>query len=321
VAEAVSELTGGVPAPELERTGIVLRAADLIAISVPLLFASALISSPDRTAEVWRSVGALLFAAGLGLFGRWCASRSKHWAAQAAGSYYIIANVYLAYAHVNPLIDRLSPVPYDRDLQAIDQWIFGIQPSVWLERIYHPWLTELLFICYSLFFFWQVALGTLLFLKNRKALDDYVLLVVSFYLLSYVMYLMVPAIGPRFDLIARYPRPLEGLFFAQHIEASFIDIPMVRDCFPSGHTGLTILTLYQAWRSKVRTFFWIMLPFGLLLIFSTVYCRFHYVVDLLCAIPFLTGILLLRHGLRQALPDGLLIPLRRKAPQPSRAEA
>ena len=196
---------------------------------------------------------------------------------------------------------------------AIDQWIFGTQPSIWLERFHHPWLTEILFISYSLFFFWQVALGTLLFLKKRQDFHAYVLLVVAFYLLSYVMYLMVPAIGPRFDLLSQYQYPLTGVFLAKHIEASFIDIPMVRDCFPSGHTGLTLLTLYQAWRSGMKKFFFIMLPFGVLLIFSTVYCRFHYVVDLLCALPFLTGILLLRHGLLTALPDGITLPLRRRA--------
>ncbi|MBK6685222.1 MAG: phosphatase PAP2 family protein [Deltaproteobacteria bacterium] len=312
MAEAVSELTGDVPVDGSEPPGLHLRAADLLAISVPLLFGSALISGPDRTREVWISFFWLLFAAVLGVVGRLIASRSAHWAAQAAGSYYIIVNVYLSYRHVSPLIDRVSPVVYDRDLQAIDQWIFGTQPSIWLERFHHPWLTEILFISYSLFFFWQVALGTLLFLKKRQDFHAYVLLVVAFYLLSYVMYLMVPAIGPRFDLLSQYQYPLTGVFLAKHIEASFIDIPMVRDCFPSGHTGLTLLTLYQAWRSGMKKFFFVMLPFGLLLIFSTVYCRFHYVVDLLCALPFLTGILLLRHGLLTALPDGIYVPLRRR---------
>lgn len=321
MTEAVQELTGEVPVEGSDSPTLHLRAADLLAISVPLLFGSALISGPDRTTEVWTSFGWLLFAAVLGVVCRLVASRNGHWVAQAAGSYYIIVSVYVSYRHVSPLIDRVSPVVYDRDLQAIDQWIFGTQPSIWLERFLHPWLTELLFICYSLFFFWQVSLGTLLFLKKRKDFHAYVLLVVAFYLLSYVMYLMVPAIGPRFDLLSQYHYPLTGVFLAQHIEASFIDIPMVRDCFPSGHTGLTLLTLYQAWRSGMRRFFFLMLPFGLLLIFSTVYCRFHYVVDLLCALPFLTGILLLRHGLLTALPDGIHVPLSRAVWAQVRAKA
>jgi membrane-associated phospholipid phosphatase len=84
-------------------------------------------------------------------------------------------------------------------------------------------------------------------------------------------------------------------------------VAMLRDCFPSGHTGLTLLVLTRALTKKAYTFFWIMLPFALLLFVSTVYCRFHYVTDLLAAFPFVAGVLIVDAFCRRALPRGVTL--------------
>jgi membrane-associated phospholipid phosphatase len=55
------------------------------------------------------------------------------------------------------------------------------------------------------------------------------------------------------------------------------------DAFPSGHTMITVAVLIVAWR-RARRLFWVLLPVGTLLIFSTMYCRYHYLVDVLAGI-------------------------------------
>lgn len=293
---------------------VTFRPADLFAISVPLLFGLVIALNARRVPD-WAAVsGALVGAALLGVACRLWAAASASRLAQFAGSFYVIVTLWTTYSRLNPLIDLVSPVPYDRDLQAIDAFLFGVQPSVWLEQFQRPWLTEILFIAYALFFFWQLALGILLFLRrDRHALADYLLTVLMFYMLSYVSYVFVPAIGPRFDLAPFYTQELHGLWLADDIRRSFLHIPMLRDCFPSGHTGLTILVLFHAYKSRARVFFWIMLPCAMLLIFSTVYCRFHYAIDLLCALPFITGILLLKRALLLTVPA----PVRLATPRPA----
>ena len=52
------------------------------------------------------------------------------------------------------------------------------------------------------------------------------------------------------------------------------------DCFPSGHTMLTLVTLGLAWRHAPRLL-WVLAPVGLALIVSTVALRYHYAVDVL----------------------------------------
>ena len=67
--------------------------------------------------------------------------------------------------------------------------------------------------------------------------------------------------------------------------------PFMRDCFPSGHTAITLCVLTFAHR-HARTLFWGMLPAALLLITATLAGRFHYGIDVLCAIPMAVAVLL-----------------------------
>jgi membrane-associated phospholipid phosphatase len=58
-----------------------------------------------------------------------------------------------------------------------------------------------------------------------------------------------------------------------------------RDCFPSGHTMMTLLTIILAW--QCRSAFRIPITIvGLSLIVATVYLRYHYVVDLIAGAAF-----------------------------------
>ena len=51
----------------------------------------------------------------------------------------------------------------------------------------------------------------------------------------------------------------------------------------AGHTGVALTVLYLAYRYK-KTLFRIYLPVVMLLLFSTVYCRYHYVVDVIAGV-------------------------------------
>jgi len=52
-----------------------------------------------------------------------------------------------------------------------------------------------------------------------------------------------------------------------------------RDCMPSGHTQIALMVLYFSYRYR-RWFFYLLLPIVSGLILSTVYHRYHYVIDL-----------------------------------------
>jgi len=59
-----------------------------------------------------------------------------------------------------------------------------------------------------------------------------------------------------------------------------------RDVFPSGHTMMTLVLIYYAWRYRERVR-WFVTVTGVLLIVATVYQRYHYVVDLIAGALFM----------------------------------
>ncbi|MGH7371035.1 MAG: phosphatase PAP2 family protein, partial [Candidatus Methylomirabilales bacterium] len=75
-----------------------------------------------------------------------------------------------------------------------------------------------------------------------------------------------------------------GVFLADTIRDTLNVLERFKqDAFPSGHTAIVLVVLFYA-RGFVRGLFWIFLPMVVALIFSTVYLRYHYVVDVLAGI-------------------------------------
>lgn len=290
----------GAPAP------VTFRTSDLFAVGIPLLFGVILLAPPARGHAT--EGGAFLAMAMAAVVMRLGPARARTEAARFVARVFPLVVVGFAYGRLNPVIDRVSPVLIDGRLAALDRWLFGEVPAVSLQALYHPALTELLFWCYTGFFVWQLGLLIVLYGRaDRRPFERLLTTLVVFYLLSDVMYVLFPAIGPRFFLSDQFTVPLEGLAFADGLRTAFADNPMIRDCFPSGHTGLTLLVLWHAWRARARVYFWVMLPFAGLLIFSTLYCQFHYAIDLIFALPFCTGVLALQRTIERAMPGEVLV--------------
>lgn len=191
----------------------------------------------------------------------------------------------------------------DRDalLIRIDRLIFGCDPTVWLERIASPWLTEILQIAYASNYFLPLLLLVLLYLSRRRIPFQFsVFLLTVGYLLSYLGYFLVPAIGPRFTLA--HAGELTGVFLRETLcRLIYCMEACPRDCFPSGHTEIPLITLYLAFRFR-RPLFWVFLPVVVLLVSSTVYLRYHYVIDVMAGAGLAGAVILIGHFLFR--PDG-----------------
>jgi membrane-associated phospholipid phosphatase len=94
----------------------------------------------------------------------------------------------------------------------------------------------------------------------------------------------VPALGPRFALADRQTVALETSPLSRSIARTINALERTKlDVFPSGHTMVTAAVLLVALR-RARRVFWALLPVASVLVFSTVYCRYHYVVDVLAGL-------------------------------------
>jgi len=61
-----------------------------------------------------------------------------------------------------------------------------------------------------------------------------------------------------------------------------------RDCMPSGHTQIVLMVLFLAYRYQ-KFLFYLFLPIISALILSTVYLRYHYVIDLFAGVSLAIG--------------------------------
>jgi membrane-associated phospholipid phosphatase len=201
--------------------------------------------------------------------------------------------VVLIYESLGDLIQYLHP-DIDPWLIKIDVFLFGVHPTLWMEQWITPWLTDLLSLAYVSYYFLPVILVGTLYLKNRMSELDESLFILAFgYYLSFIGYILFPAIGPRFTLTPLYSAPLEGSFITDWVRDVLNALEHnKRDCMPSGHTQIVLMLLSLAHRYE-KVLFYIFLPIICGLLLSTVYLRYHYVFDLIVGLLFAVGSMLI----------------------------
>ena len=200
--------------------------------------------------------------------------------------------IVLIYESLGDLIHHLHP-DIDPALIRIDQYLFGVQPTLWMERWIAPWLTDLLSLAYLSYYFLPVILIIVLYLKKIPGLYLALFILSLGYYVSFAGYILFPAVGPRYAMTSLYTVPLEGSFITDWVRDGLYAIQYnKRDCMPSGHTQLALTVLYLAYRYE-KVLFYIFLPAVCGLILATVYLRYHYVIDLIAGAGIAAGTLII----------------------------
>jgi membrane-associated phospholipid phosphatase len=198
----------------------------------------------------------------------------RHW--------YPLPYVAWCFREMTMLIPALRIADRDAELARIDYRFWGVNPTVWLERFTTPILTEYLQVVYTLFVPAVLLIAALLWRQRRYAeFRYYAFLIALGYLVSYIGYVLVPARGPRYFLTHLQTVELRGLWFTQLFQATLDQLETKAwDCFPSGHTELTILAWWSSRLISTRLF-WLYFAYTLSIISATVYLRYHYTIDIL----------------------------------------
>jgi len=183
----------------------------------------------------------------------------------------------------------------DDQLYKIDVWLFGVEPTVWAGKLYHPLLTDWMSFSYAAYFIMPVILGIALFARGRS--DDFREMVggvIVQFGVGFIVCLILPAGPPR-----HYAPFLQGVFNPAHLtsltglyelqQGAFdtADPVMVRSAFPSLHCSMALLTMIYAWRfgdavsPRHRRIFASIISFVVVSLWlSTIYLRHHWVPDI-----------------------------------------
>ncbi|MCX8057378.1 MAG: phosphatase PAP2 family protein [Ignavibacteria bacterium] len=215
--------------------------------------------------------------------------------------WYLAPMIFITFKQLYFMVHPIHPRDYDDILIQIDRWLFGTDPTHFLYKFSHPIITEILQIVYTSFYLLPIIVG--IDLLRNKRYDEFefaAFLIVYGFFLSYIGYFTVPAVGPRFTLhnFFKIDEELPGLWLTPYLR-EFVNIGesipkgtvnpqelVQRDVFPSGHTQMTLLTMYATIKFNTTTKYFI-IPTGILLIISTVYLRYHYVIDLIAGAIFM----------------------------------
>lgn len=186
------------------------------------------------------------------------------------------------YTNLHDTIHFVNPHDIHDKLIAIDQAIFGVQPVIWAQQFYHPWLTQYFSISYMNYFIIAVIVVVYLLITKQNLEMRQVLLgtILCFYF-GYVLYIIFPAAPPRLTLSDQFVRSFGGGWLgAAQVKLVSISSSSSRAAFPSLHCAVTLISLMYAFK-LVRKLFYILLIPGISLVLATIYLRHHYVIDIL----------------------------------------
>jgi membrane-associated phospholipid phosphatase len=179
-----------------------------------------------------------------------------------------------------------------------EQALFGWQPSVQLmEKLPYGPISELFYAAYFSYYIMIGGVGLALFWRDRGQFFHFVSVVSFVFYICYLIYIFLPIIGPRvfFHEIGGYALPAEvqglatsdtyppqvqsGLFF--HLMAIIYRVfESPGAAMPSSHVAVALCTVFFSFR-YLRGIRWFHLIVAELLCVATVYCRYHYVLDVL----------------------------------------
>ncbi|MDX2128779.1 MAG: phosphatase PAP2 family protein [Chloroherpetonaceae bacterium] len=188
------------------------------------------------------------------------------------------------------IIPTIIPYTVDDLLIHWDFELFGQHATHWAYQFENPFVTEYLQILYVTFFFLPFPIVIYLVSKEkRQEAENTVFSIVYAFFVSYVGYFFMPARGPRFTLhdISQIDQELPGVWIAESVRNLLHQLEgyVALDCFPSGHTDITLVTLFMAWKYR-KSIFLMVFPIGVSIIISTIYLRYHYAVDLIAGVIF-----------------------------------
>jgi membrane-associated phospholipid phosphatase len=271
---------------------ISLQAMDMVVLLSVLFFSGLIVAFAPRIHDPWPLLLRLCFWGALYIVSLALQRRvtAPGWRALLRmGSVQVMfAQVYLI---VHPLQLLFVRGWMDPALLRFEARLFGVQPTVWLQRFVSPGLTEWMMFCYVIYLVIYPALGGLIYLRwGEKPLEDYLFVLTLANTICFLGFIVYPVAGPLNYMPGAFTVPLKGWLFTAAGEYIRGNIHQVGGNLPSPHCAIATVMWVMAYRYR-RLAFWLLAPVILCLYVSTFYGRYHYVSDSVAGIA--AGLLVL----------------------------
>ncbi|NLW50127.1 MAG: phosphatase PAP2 family protein [Candidatus Brocadiaceae bacterium] len=214
------------------------------------------------------------------------------------------------YSETHLLDDLIVTRHLDGAFIDMDQRLFGRQLCRAMMAA-HPqaWVAELLYFAYFSYYVMVFGVGLALYrLRPRRHFRRYVTVLSVVFYVCYLTYIVLPVMGPHgthvgvvfsgtlasVGPLTAPPSVRSAVFYRIMVRLYDLVEPEGGAAFPSSHVAVALTTLWFTWTHfrKVRLAHLVLV---ILLCISTVYCGYHYAVDVLGGI--VTAALLAPAGL------------------------
>ncbi|MBQ7426427.1 MAG: phosphatase PAP2 family protein [Prevotella sp.] len=211
-------------------------------------------------------------------------------------------------------LNRVLP-NLDHLFATAEQTIFGCQPSLlFSQAVPYGWFSELMCLGYVSYFPLMLIVYLYYFFQRYHEFQMTAFVMLTSFFVYYVVFILLPVTGPQFyylavgtEQIAAGVFPNLGDWFLTHSERMAAPgwsdgffyhlLDLTHDAgerptaaFPSSHVGITTVVMLLALRTRSLKLIFTILPFYVLMCFSTVYIYAHYAIDALAGL--VTGVLL-----------------------------
>ncbi len=199
-----------------------------------------------------------------------------------------VAAVTLSYAYLFGAVDKLQMLIHGRWMDSyildFEQWIFGVQPTLWLQDYTTPWLTEWLMFSYVVYLpLYPILCGIIYYKKGELAMEDYFFTLGFTNILCDIGFILLPVASPMYWIKDLYTVPLDGYVWTYLGELMRSYLHYAGGSIPSPHGAAATIMWAMAYRYH-RPSFWVMAPVVISLYVSTFYGRYHYMTDVVVGI-------------------------------------
>src|SRR4029077_8054229 len=109
------------------------------------------------------------------------------------------------------LVHLVNPNWQDARLIALDHWLFGVHPALWLEQFATPLRNELFQLAYLTYFVYLIVLGGILYYRKEwQAYWSVITYSGVAYAIGYVIAMLFPVESPWFALAGAWHSELHG---------------------------------------------------------------------------------------------------------------
>ena len=194
-----------------------------------------------------------------------------------------VAVVTLTYAYLFGAVDKLQLIIHgqwmDDYILDFEQWVFGVQPTLWLEDYISKPLTEWMMFSYVIYVpMYPVLCGIIYYLRGELAMEDYFFTLGFTNILCDIGFILFPVASPMYYIKQLYTVPLDGWIWTFLGECMRKYLHFAGGSIPSPHTAAATIMWLMAYRYH-RPSFWVLTPIVLSLYISTFYSRYHYITD------------------------------------------